>query len=325
MEPDTDPATDAAIPPVISDGQSSVLPPSLKRFPTSKIQLHRPMIIAAALYGVGLISVVLFFAATRRPGPLADIVLPPTIPPTSTVIVSSPTVTATPVPTRVSTATPAPTRVLQPPTDRNTVPADSLRLGEFAVESYCNSRGDGVVIVNHQADWACTNPSNGMPVMTLGPKDFDAICQGRYNDQTAFAIRDQQKPQKAYDWSCYAYAEPTATLVATPSIASLLPQFSSEWVALVNVANYPLATDGIVFKREDGNTLKGTEWGQAILPPGACLRLYAGPNAPSTPPARCSNVIDYPGAKDAGWATSKVTITINPSTAYCYPSDQCGK
>src|SRR5262249_54733371 len=55
------------------------------------------------------------------------------------------------------TVPPASTQVLVPPADRNVVPPNSRRLGEFTVEWYCNQRNMGVVITNNQTDWACTN------------------------------------------------------------------------------------------------------------------------------------------------------------------------
>ncbi|MCC7446423.1 MAG: hypothetical protein IT324_03355 [Anaerolineae bacterium] len=89
------------------------------------------------------------------------------------------------------------------PAIRDVPPAGSTRLGEFQVESYCNNRGYGVILTNSQTDWACTNPSNGSIAFILNPTDFDAICQQRYNDPGAFAIRDQRQAVQAYNWSCY--------------------------------------------------------------------------------------------------------------------------
>jgi hypothetical protein len=80
-----------------------------------------------------------------------------------------------------------------------------VRLGEFQVEWYCNERGLGVLLINNQADWACTQPSTGQIVLVLGQQDFDRICRRTYNVQAAFALRDQNKPQPAYNWSCYVY------------------------------------------------------------------------------------------------------------------------
>jgi hypothetical protein len=78
-----------------------------------------------------------------------------------------------------------------------------VRLGEFQVEWYCNERGLGVQLINNQTDWACTHAATGQIVSVLNQADFDQICRRTYNIQTAFAIRDLNKPQPAYNWSCY--------------------------------------------------------------------------------------------------------------------------
>jgi hypothetical protein len=205
------------------------------------------------------------------------------------------------------------------------VPPNSRRLGDFAVEGYCNSRGFGVLLINNQADWACTNPSNGSVALTLGAADFDSICRVWYNDAGAFALRDQQKQIQAYNWSCYDYVAPapTATIIATPSYASLFPRFNKDWVALVNISTVPLSLDGLVFKRDDGTTLKGTDWGRALLMPGECLRLFKGGKPPKDLPPQCTTAIDYPGGKNDRWFTGKVVIVVNPTLSYCYPVDKC--
>jgi hypothetical protein len=92
-----------------------------------------------------------------------------------------------------------------PPSDRNNPPPGSRRLGEFAVEGYCNTRGYGVQVVNNQNDWACTDKNNGNVLFVLQPTDFDAICRQWYNNPRAFAIRDMRKDIQAYNWSCYEY------------------------------------------------------------------------------------------------------------------------
>ncbi|MBX3064771.1 MAG: serine/threonine protein kinase [Anaerolineae bacterium] len=102
------------------------------------------------------------------------------------------------------TVPPLPTTIRLPPSDRSFVPAGSARLGEFAVEWYCNERGLGVSVINNDSDWACNN-NDGTINFVLQAADFDRICQRTYNDQGAFAILDQQKPTRAYNWSCYRY------------------------------------------------------------------------------------------------------------------------
>jgi len=100
------------------------------------------------------------------------------------------------------------------------------RLGEFQVEWYCNARGLGVTILNNQADWACTHP-NGQTAFLLTQVDFDAICQATYRDPRAYALRDQGKPQPAYNWSCYVNIIPP-TPTPTP-IPTRLGTFQVEW------------------------------------------------------------------------------------------------
>jgi hypothetical protein len=98
-----------------------------------------------------------------------------------------------------------------------------IRLGEFRVEWYCNARGLGVILVNNNADWACTNP-DGSVSFILRQGDFDAICRATYNNAGAFALRDGRRPEPAYNWSCYAYvpATPTPTPPRPPSQATRL-------------------------------------------------------------------------------------------------------
>lgn len=98
-----------------------------------------------------------------------------------------------------------PTEMLLPPQNRSVAPPNSVRLGEFAVEQYCNDKGYNVQITNNQTDWVCTNKANGATVFVLQPTDFDNICRTRYNNPSAFAIRDMHKPVQAYNWSCYRY------------------------------------------------------------------------------------------------------------------------
>ncbi len=165
---------------------------------------------------------------------------------TATVAATATTVAATatmrPIATFVPTFTPvnlggglvlpppAPTTMsLPPPSNRTVPPPNSHRLGEFAVEWYCNNRGFGVILVNNQNDWACINTSNNSVVFTLGPSDFDSICRSTYQDQGAFAIRDQQKPAQAFNWSCYTYNAGGAPAGAQPASATVrLGEFTVE-------------------------------------------------------------------------------------------------
>jgi hypothetical protein len=93
-----------------------------------------------------------------------------------------------------------------PPSDqRRAAPSGSTLLGDFQVEWYCTDRGYGVILVNGQRDWACTNKSNNKVVFTLKATDFDAICRSWYNDTNAFAIQDMTKSVAAYNWRCYTF------------------------------------------------------------------------------------------------------------------------
>jgi serine/threonine-protein kinase len=93
-----------------------------------------------------------------------------------------------------------------PPTDqRRAAPSGSTLLGDFQVEWYCTDRGYGVILVNSQRDWACTNKSNNRVAFTLKAADFDAICRSWYNDTGAFAIQDMTKAVAAYNWRCYTF------------------------------------------------------------------------------------------------------------------------
>lgn len=89
------------------------------------------------------------------------------------------------------------------PTPMPTAIPQLTRLGEFQVEWYCNERGWGVKLINNDSDWACTDPKTNATVQVLSKADFDTICKRTYNDPAAVAIKDQRKPQAAYNWSCY--------------------------------------------------------------------------------------------------------------------------
>jgi membrane-bound inhibitor of C-type lysozyme len=91
------------------------------------------------------------------------------------------------------------------PVTTPTPAAKAARLGDFQVEWYCAERGFSVRVINNGADWACTQPNSDQVVFVLTQQDFDQICRRTYNNQNAFALRDQQRPQPAYDWSCYTY------------------------------------------------------------------------------------------------------------------------
>lgn len=121
-------------------------------------------------------------------------------------------------------------------------PPGSTRLGDFAVEWYCEESGYGVTLINNRSDWACTNRSNESIAFVLSQSDFNAICQITYNDPAAFAVRDQRKVTVAYNWSCYTYTEgvviqPTATPFSPlgRAIGTLTPKLNVE----VNVRSGP--------------------------------------------------------------------------------------
>lgn len=130
---------------------------------------------------------------------------PTELPPTAVVLPSSfAPVEPTALPTAVILVATRAGPTIAPPADRSTVPAGSLRLGEFTVEWYCNEQNYGVMLVNNQSDWACTRGNS--VAFTLTAQDFDNICRAVYGDSSAFAIQDQRKPQAAYNWSCFTYS-----------------------------------------------------------------------------------------------------------------------
>ncbi len=261
---------------------------------------------------------------------------------TASAAISPSAVPATALPTQAPTATPVvltaapalPTATrgpIPPPSDRSVPPPGSRRLGEFAVEAYCNSQGYNIILTNNRVDWACTNKSNGKIAFILQPSDFDKICRAKYNPN-AFAIRDQHNAVLAYNWSCYDYViaptqvPPTSISGATPSVLTLVARFGKDWVALVNTSSTPLSMAGVEFRRPDG-ALSAAAWGHLLLMPGECLRMYAGDQAPADLPSKCTTAIDYaaPKAERQRWFDGPVIIAINPDTTYCYPSDKCSQ
>jgi hypothetical protein len=66
----------------------------------------------------------------------------------------------------------------------------------------------------------------------LGQADFNNICRQSYNRPEAFAVRDGNRPQSAYNWSCYVIQVPTPTPVPTipPGSSRVrLGTFQVEW------------------------------------------------------------------------------------------------
>jgi hypothetical protein len=117
------------------------------------------------------------------------------------------------------------------PTPTPTLPP--TRLGEFAVEWYCNEKGLGVPLVNNDADWACTDPTSQQILFILDQDDFNTICQRTYRNSAAYAVQDQNKPPHAYNWSCYVNGVPPTPYVATVPRANAqltrLGVFQVEW------------------------------------------------------------------------------------------------
>jgi hypothetical protein len=180
------------------------------------------------------------------------------------------------------TATPQPPVVIVPSgPSRDVVPPNSIRLGEFQVESYCNDQGYGVKLINNENDWACTRQPSGDVAFTLSPTDFDTICRKTYNAPGAYAIRDQHKPTQAYNWSCYVQAN-----VAPPIDAREVPPVNSIRLGEFQVEQY--CTDrgyGVTLtnnnqdwacKNQDGSTafILGANDFDAI-----CQRTYNRPDA----------------------------------------------
>jgi serine/threonine protein kinase len=302
-----------------------------------------PLMFGGVLFMLGLMTLLVFLLATR--GTASNVTIAatptdvPTIAPTFTelpavqpAIAPSPTlIPATAIAVSLPTLQPTVGQVM-PPDDRTAPPSGSRRLGEFAVEAYCNDQGYAIRLVNNRSDWACTNRRTGSIVLTLGPAEFDQICQSRYNNPAAFAIKDQKKAIQAYNWSCYEYLAPGTVMpptagaasITTPSLNTLPLRFGPDWIALVNVANTPLSLENVEFRQGD-RILKATAWGQPVLMPGACIRLYWGNTAPNQPPASCTSIFDsqLDEAERGRWMEGPVVIAINPAVLYCYPARKC--
>lgn len=303
--------------------------------------------------------------ATATPTPPAPIPsvqstdVPPEIPtPTALVLpttagpaMASPTAAPTLIPvsaTSPSTAiiiTLAPTSLLPtalaivpmpmiiPPNDRSIIPPGSIRLGVFTVEHYCNDRGYGVILINNQSAWACTNLKNKQVVSILGAPDFDNICRTQYNNLKAFALLDQHQNVQAYNWSCYLYNPPpivvptsipttsiaTPLTIITPSTDSLMLSDGPDWVALINISDSALSLGSIRFSR-DNRTLTAADWGVSALLPRQCLRIYKD-KPPHDLPSNCATRFDYPGKPEDRhfWLEGRVNILIDSSIKYCYP------
>jgi len=382
--PPVDPAQNIAYnAPVAS--QMRPVPPPPPYINPQPVQRHRPawmlpLVLLGALLAVCLIGGLAALFAARgltsigvAARPTATSTVPPTIT-TLPTLTQLPTITLMPTPTSfIFQPTVAPTFTpmslpqqpggsapqaggqagapvpQSPPGDRNAPPPNSRRLGEFAVEWYCDQRGMRPAVVNNGNDWACLEKNSGATVFTLQASDFDTICQSWYKNTQAFAIRDMRKETQAYNWSCYEWTsqaqpvappvqqqpaqpqpqqpvaqQPDASAAVTPSVNTLLPRLGQGWVALVNISNEPVSLDGVEFRR-DNRVLRSKSWGRDVLQPGQCLRIYSGDQTPAQLPANCTTAIDYPA--DAGerayWLDGKVNIAINPVTTYCYPSDQC--
>jgi hypothetical protein len=115
------------------------------------------------------------------------------------------------------------------PTFTPTPALQPMRLGVFQVEWYCTERSLGVRIINNQSDWACTRLNSDQVVFVLGQQDFNTICRRTYNRPDAYALRDQQRPEPAYNWSCYVDVPVTTPTPAPASKATLLGDFQVEW------------------------------------------------------------------------------------------------
>lgn len=257
--------------------------------------------------------------------------------PTLTFTPSS-TPTATPAPTR--TAVPTPTALvlfgtplpqaalptLAPPNlplqGIDAAPPGSRRLGEFAVEWYCNERGLGVTLFNNEVDWACTNADNSINFI-LQLADFDQICRTWYSNPNAFAVRDQQNQTQAYNWSCYEYAAQNLISLATPSILSLRIEATRDWVTFSNVFMAPLSLAGFSLER-DGRRLDGSAWGRSVLNPGECLVIHKNNELPRRLPSECTLPISLPADKPEReyWLRGEVLVIVNPDTQYHYGSER---
>ena len=134
-----------------------------------------------------------------------------------------------------------------PPTPTFTPTPAQTRLGDFRVEWYCNERGFGVRIINNMTDWACTSANSDQTIFVLSQEDFNQICRRTYGNPAAYAVRDQNKPEPAYNWSCYIGAPaPTSTPIPTRAMqVTRLGTFQVEWYCTERQLSAKVINNGV--------------------------------------------------------------------------------
>jgi hypothetical protein len=305
-----------------------------------------------ALLIVVLCGLLLLTLANRNGEPLVaaapDTATPPLTVAPSPTLTQTPAPTLTPVPTPTAlvllgapppqaalpSAFPATLQAALPtaappvivPPDRSAAPPGSRRLGEFAVEWYCNERGLGVRLANGDADWACTNP-DGSTSFILQPADFDQICRTWYTNPNAFAIRDQQNRTQAYNWSCYEQTSqiviPNPPSLVTPSITSLRVHGTRDWVAFSNESTASLSMAGFYLERR-GRRVDASAWGRSVLNPGECLVVHKSDELPEEVTSVCAQPLSLAaGKRDREyWLKGEVLVHVNPDVQYRYDADE---
>jgi hypothetical protein len=157
----------------------------------------------------------------------------------------------------------------------------------------------------------------------LQAADFDQICRSWYTNPNAFAIRDQNKPTQAYNWSCYEVTAQDVASLATPSVLTLRIDGTRDWVAFSNVSASPLTLAFFSLQRE-GRIMDASAWGRAVLSPGECLMIHKSDELPNPLPPTCMLPISLPAAKEERefWLNGEVIVYVNPSAQYTYSPDQ---
>ncbi len=320
------------------DAPQGMVPPTPGARLVKALQRVRPGVWIAMALTLGVLLTValcsLIVLTILNRGGAASVAAAPGTPTPTLTYTPSTTPTATPAPTR--TAVPTPTALVlfgtpPPQAALPTIPAPnppaqggeaappgSRRLGEFAVEWYCNERGLGVTIINSDVDWACTNADNSINFI-LQRADFDQICRSWYSSPGAFAVRDQHNQTQAYNWSCYEYAAQKSGIPGNAFIILLRVQATRDWVAFSNVLMLPLTLTGFSLER-DGRRIDASAWGRSVLNPGECLVIHKSNELPRRISPMCTLPISLPADKGDReyWLDGDVLVIVNPSAQYHY-------
>jgi Bacterial SH3 domain len=102
-----------------------------------------------------------------------------------------------------------------------------IKLGGVNVQAYCNAQGHNAALTNSNKDWACVKKSDGSLVFVLGQSDYDTLCRATYGQTGAFALKQGNDPNPAYNWGCYIYPA-TYDVVNDPNPTQRIGGFSVE-------------------------------------------------------------------------------------------------